>query len=58
VIIEFEELRLNKDYTDRSLRAIANATSYPQVFINGEHIGGADELETWLEQGRAKKNAA
>jgi glutaredoxin-like protein len=56
--IEFEELRLNKDYTDRSLRAIANATSYPRVFINGEHIGGADELETWLEQGRAKKNAA
>jgi glutaredoxin-like protein len=46
--IEFEELRLNRDYSDRSLRAIARASTYPQVFINGEHIGGADQLEEWL----------
>lgn len=46
--IEFEELVLNRDYTDRTLRAVANATSYPQVFVNGEAIGGADELEAWL----------
>lgn len=52
--IEFEELVLNRDYTDRTLRAVANATSYPQVFINGEHIGGSDELESWLEKGRSK----
>ena len=44
--IEFEELVLNRDYTDRTLRAVADATSYPQVFIDGKHIGGADELET------------
>jgi glutaredoxin-like protein len=48
--IEFEELVLNRDYTDRSLRAIAQATSYPQVFIDGEHIGGSDELENWLTE--------
>lgn len=47
--IEFEELLLNRDYTDRSLRAMANATSVPQVFINGERIGGADSLEDWLK---------
>lgn len=47
--IEFEELVLNKDYTDRTLRAVADATSYPQVFINGKHIGGADELDEWLK---------
>ncbi|MEM7136173.1 MAG: glutathione peroxidase [Myxococcota bacterium] len=29
--------------------AVARATSTPQVFIDGEHIGGADELERWLE---------
>lgn len=47
--IEFEELVLNRDYTDRTLRAVANATSYPQIFINGEYIGGDEQLEKWLE---------
>jgi glutaredoxin-like protein len=46
--IEFEELELNHDYTDRSLRAIANASTVPQVFINGEKIGGSEALEAWL----------
>ena len=48
--IEFEELRLNREYTDQTLRAVAAATSVPQVFIGGEHIGGADELEKWLSK--------
>ena len=48
--IEFEELVLNADYTDRTLRAVANATSYPQVFIDGAKIGGAEDLESWLAQ--------
>ena len=51
--IDFEELVLNQDYTDHSLRAIANATTYPQVFINGEHIGGAESLEQWLQSRKA-----
>jgi glutaredoxin-like protein len=46
--IDFEALELNKQYTDRTLRAVAAATSLPQVFVNGEKIGGADELEAWL----------
>jgi len=46
--IAFEALELNRNYTDRTLRAVADATSLPQIFINGEQIGGADELETWL----------
>lgn len=46
--IEFEELVLNRDYTDRTLRAVAAANTFPQVFIDGEHIGGADDLENWL----------
>ncbi len=54
--IEFEELVLNRDYTDRTLRAVANATSYPQVFIGGALIGGADDLEAWLNE--AQKTAA
>lgn len=48
--IDFEELTLNEQISDRTLRAISAATSYPQVFISGEHIGGADDLEKWLSQ--------
>ena len=47
--IEFEELVLNRDYTDRTLRAISTNTTYPQVFINGELIGGSDDLAKWLD---------
>ena len=46
--IEFEELVLNRDYTDRTLRAVTSNTSYPQVFVNGELIGGSDDLAEWL----------
>ena len=57
--IEFEELVLNEDYTDRTLRAVANATSYPQVFIDGVKIGGTDDLENWLAQdGRPDQRSA
>jgi len=48
--LDFEELVLNRDYSDRTLRAVANATKYPQVFVNGQHIGGSDDLEAWLKQ--------
>jgi glutaredoxin-like protein len=46
--IDFDELELNRDYTNRSLRAIAGVDMVPQVFINGELIGGSDKLEAWL----------
>ena len=46
--IEFEELVLNRDYTDRTLRAVSNNTTFPQVLVNGELIGGSDELAEWL----------
>ncbi len=51
--IEFEELMLNRDFSGRALRAIAAVESYPQVFVNGEHIGGADHLEQWLNRKKA-----
>ena len=46
--MEYEELVLNRDYTDRTLRAVSGADSYPQIYINAQHIGGADELAAWL----------
>lgn len=47
--LSFEELVLNRDYTSRTLLAVAGKDAVPQVFINGEHIGGAEELEQLLK---------
>ncbi len=46
--IAFEELTLNKEFSDSTLRAVAGSTSVPQIFVNGSHLGGADDLEKWL----------
>ncbi|MCL4108048.1 UNVERIFIED_CONTAM: hypothetical protein GTU68_017076 [Idotea baltica] len=46
--MEYEELLMGRDYTDRSLRAMVGTTSVPQVFINGDHIGGSEALESYL----------
>lgn len=46
--IQYEELVLNRDYTEATLRAVAGRTAVPQVFINGVHIGGSDDLEQYL----------
>ena len=51
--IHFEELVLNKDYTELSLRAIANAATVPQVFVNGKLIGGSDAVIAWLAEREA-----
>jgi glutaredoxin-like protein len=50
--IEFEALELNNEYTDRTLRAVSGSTSVPQVFVNGELVGGADALQRWLAKGQ------
>jgi glutaredoxin-like protein len=46
--INFEELVLNQDYRNQTLRAIVGVDTVPQVFINGTLIGGSDKLEVWL----------
>ena len=46
--IAFEEIILGKDATTVSLRAISGRSTVPQVFIGGKHIGGSDDLETYL----------
>jgi glutaredoxin-like protein len=47
--IQFDELVLNRDYSEVTLRAVAGASRVPQIFVNGEHIGGSDALEQYLE---------
>ncbi len=48
--IDFEELVLNRDYTEQTLRAVAKAATVPQVFVNGEPIGGSESTLAWLER--------
>nr|WP_248851923.1 glutaredoxin domain-containing protein [Thiomicrospira microaerophila] len=48
--IKFEEIVIsNSGLTSRTLRAVANRDTVPQVFIEGKHIGGSDDLEAYLK---------
>jgi len=46
--LEYEQILLGTDISGRTLHAVTGATSVPQVFVDGERIGGADDLEKWL----------
>ena len=56
--IGFEEVQLSKGVSTSTLRAVSGRSSSPQVFIDGQAIGGADELETFLETREAGRQAA
>lgn len=56
--IGFEEVELHAGISTTTLRAVAGRTATPQVFIDGQHIGGADELEAYLERRDAEARAA
>lgn len=46
--IDFEEIVLGTEITNRSLRAVAGATTVPQVFVDGKLIGGSDALDAYF----------
>jgi len=48
--IQFDELLLNSDYTETTIRAVSGMATVPQVFINGDHIGGSEDLEQYLNK--------
>jgi glutaredoxin-like protein len=54
--IAFEELVLNRDFSEATIRAVSDETTAPQVFINGERIGGSEALEQYLV--KAEKQVA
>lgn len=54
--IAFEELVLNRDFSESTIRAVSGKTSVPQIFINGDYIGGAEQLASWLNH--RQKDAA
>jgi glutaredoxin-like protein len=45
---EFDELVLGEDVSQRMFRAVTGASTVPQVFVDGKHIGSADDLEAYL----------
>jgi len=44
--LQYEELTLGDEISISAMRAITNADTVPQIFIDGQHIGGAEELAT------------
>jgi len=50
--LRFEEIVLGQDATLRSVRAMTGKESVPQVFIDGEYIGGTEALRSHLEGGK------
>ena len=45
----YEEIKLGENgLSSSSLTALSGQTSTPQIFIDGQLIGGADEIEAWL----------
>jgi len=44
---KYEVIELNKAITGRSLEAITGAKTVPQVYLDGQRIGTADDLEAW-----------
>jgi glutaredoxin-like protein len=51
--IQFEELVLNRDFSESTIRAVSGLSTVPQVFISGDRIGGSEELEQYLNKSRA-----
>lgn len=47
--MEYEVLMMGEDYTDRSLRAMVGSSSVPQIFIDGDHVGGSTDLAEYLK---------
>jgi glutaredoxin len=48
--IQFEELVLNRDFSESTIRAISGMATVPQVFIDGERIGGSEAVEAYLAE--------
>lgn len=46
--IRYEEVILGQDATSVSLKAISGQNTVPQVFIDGKHVGGSEQLERFI----------
>jgi len=46
--LDYDELVLNRDFRESTIRAISGKSTVPQIFIDGELIGGSDDLQAYL----------
>lgn len=46
----YDEIIVGRDVTLRGLRAASGRETVPQVFIDGVHIGGSDDLAEWFKK--------
>lgn len=47
--IAFEEIVLGKDATSVSVKAISGNSTVPQIFFDGNNVGGSDDLAAFLQ---------
>jgi glutathione-dependent peroxiredoxin len=50
--VTYADVPLPHSIRTRALGAIAKAKTVPQMFVNGELVGGSDAIEQWLKQRR------
>ncbi|HMQ10362.1 MAG TPA: glutaredoxin domain-containing protein [Oligoflexia bacterium] len=43
------EIKAGQDIPMDAILPLSGRTSVPQIYIDGQHIGGSDDLEVWLE---------
>ena len=49
----FQEMDVMDDAAKRAeMRSRSNRTTVPQIFINGQHVGGSDELAALESEGK------
>jgi glutaredoxin-like protein len=47
--IAFEEIVLGKDATSVSLRAVSGESTFPQLFVDGKHVGDSDAVIAYVK---------
>jgi glutaredoxin-like protein len=47
---DYAEVPLPHNVRTKVVGALAKAQTVPQIYINGEHIGGAEDLERWAKK--------
>lgn len=46
--VSFQEVVLGRDINSTTLKAVSGRSTVPQIFIDGRHIGGSEELTAYL----------
>ncbi|MFT5504566.1 MAG: glutaredoxin-like protein [Gammaproteobacteria bacterium] len=51
--IQYNELVLNQDFNESTIRAVSGQSTLPQIFINGQLIGGSERLTQYFDEDKA-----